>query len=79
MYFDNEKKKSMSTAKLAVIGIVIIFVLIILLQNSNMVTFRFLFWKLSVSQILLLPATLIVGFGIGAVTVLLSTKKKQRE
>lgn len=79
MYFDDEKKKSISTPKLAVIGIIIIFVLIILLQNSNIVTFRFLFWKLSVSQILLLPATLIVGFVIGAVTVMLSSKKKRQE
>jgi len=36
--------------------------LIILLQNTQVVSVRFLFWKLSMSRIILLPLILLFGF-----------------
>ena len=39
--------------------------LIILLQNTQVVSVRFLFWKLSMSRIILLPLILLIGFIIG--------------
>ncbi|MCF7908598.1 MAG: LapA family protein [Candidatus Omnitrophica bacterium] len=39
--------------------------LIILLQNTQVVTLRFLFWKLSMSRIILLPLVIVIGFSLG--------------
>nr|MBU1327624.1 LapA family protein [Candidatus Omnitrophota bacterium] len=39
--------------------------LIILLQNTQVVSLRFLFWQLSMSQIILLPIVILIGFVIG--------------
>ena len=39
--------------------------LIVLLQNTQVVSVRFLFWKLSMSRIILLPLFMLIGFIIG--------------
>ncbi|MDP8213202.1 MAG: LapA family protein [Candidatus Zapsychrus exili] len=38
---------------------------IVLLQNTQVVSLRFLFWKLSMPGIILLPLIMIVGFVTG--------------
>ena len=43
----------------------IILVLIFFIQNTQIVTLRLFFWKLSMTQIILLPLTMIVGFVLG--------------
>jgi lipopolysaccharide assembly protein A len=55
----------MSKTKGIVIGILVILALIILIQNSQIVTMRFLFWQISMSQIIWIIFTLIIGFVIG--------------
>ena len=40
-------------------------VLIVLFQNVQKVTITFLFWQVSVSQIILLPLVLALGVGLG--------------
>ena len=39
--------------------------LIILIQNTQVVTFRLLFWKIAISQIILVPLTMVIGFLLG--------------
>ena len=51
--------------KTVIIWIVIILILIVLFQNTQAVTLRLLFWELSISQIFLIPLTLLIGFGFG--------------
>ncbi|HSG05783.1 MAG TPA: lipopolysaccharide assembly protein LapA domain-containing protein [Nitrospiria bacterium] len=46
---------------LAVAGVL----LIILLQNNQIVTYRILFWQFSASQLVLLPLTTLTGFLLG--------------
>ncbi len=41
--------------------------LIVLLQNSEVVTVKFLFWHFAMSQIILLPLTVLAGFAAGFV------------
>jgi len=38
---------------------------VVLLQNTQVVSVRFLFWKLSMSRIILLPLFMLTGFIIG--------------
>jgi len=47
---------------LASVGILI---LVVFLQNTQVVSFQFLFWKLSMSRIILLPLVMFGGFIIG--------------
>jgi len=39
--------------------------LILLLQNTHVVMLHFLFWEFGMSQIILIPLILLLGFGIG--------------
>ena len=38
---------------------------IILLQNTDVITVKFVFWKISMSRIILLPLVLLIGFIAG--------------
>ncbi len=51
--------------KKILILIIVILCLIVLFQNTEMVTLRFLFWDFSMSQIFLLPIVLAIGFIVG--------------
>lgn len=53
--------KPKTIAILILVGIL----LIILLQNTQVVSVRFLFWELNMSRIILLPLTMVMGFVIG--------------
>jgi len=52
---------------------------IILIQNHQIVTYRIFFWTISMSQIILLPLALIVGFVIGYIVAKMGKGKKQPE
>jgi len=39
--------------------------LVILIQNTQVVTLRLLFWKLDIAQIILVPLTMLIGFMLG--------------
>jgi len=51
--------------KIILVLILIIMAVIILIQNHQVVTYRIFFWKISMSQVILLPLALIIGFVIG--------------
>jgi len=51
--------------KSVVLLVVIILFLIILIQNTQVVTFRLFFWKIAISQIILVPLTMLIGFVVG--------------
>ncbi|MCF7912061.1 MAG: LapA family protein [Candidatus Cloacimonetes bacterium] len=52
-------------AKSIIIIVLIALFLIVLFQNTQVVELRLLFWKISMSRIILFPVTLLVGFIIG--------------
>jgi uncharacterized integral membrane protein len=54
----------MKPMTVVVLVLVALFV-IILVQNTQVVTLRLLFWKLGMSQIILVPLTMLIGFIIG--------------
>ena len=39
--------------------------LIILFQNTEVISIKFLFWKVSMSRIILIPLLVSIGFGFG--------------
>lgn len=49
-----------------IVGIVLgVLFIIFLLQNTQVISIRLLFWKLSMSRIIFLPLILLLGFVIG--------------
>jgi uncharacterized integral membrane protein len=61
------------------IAIIVVFVLflIFLFQNTSVVTLHLYFWEVSMSQIILIPLVLLVGFAAGFAVAKLTGKKKQ--
>ncbi|MCF7885798.1 MAG: LapA family protein [Candidatus Marinimicrobia bacterium] len=61
------------------IVIISLLLLIILLQNTQVVNFHLLFWKISMSQIILLFLVSIISFIIGYFTHMIINKRRIRE
>ena len=53
--------------KFVVVLVLIALFLIILIQNTQVVTLRLFFWKTGMSQIILIPLTMAIGFVVGFV------------
>ncbi|MCD4781335.1 MAG: lipopolysaccharide assembly protein LapA domain-containing protein [Candidatus Omnitrophica bacterium] len=51
--------------KLIALSLLAGIVLIVLLQNTQVVDFQLLFWKISMSRIIFLVLFLLAGFGLG--------------
>jgi len=62
--------------KTIIILILIILSSIVLLQNTHQVTFRVLFWEVSISSLILLTFMVLFGFIIGYITAKLEKKSK---
>jgi len=55
----------MMRPKVIVVLVLITLFLIILIQNTQVVTLRLFFWKAGMSQIILIPLTMAIGLVIG--------------
>lgn len=47
--------------------VIVVLILVIFFQNTQVVSFRIFFWKISMSQIILIPLTMIIGLVLGYV------------
>jgi uncharacterized integral membrane protein len=67
-------------AKTIVVLVLIGLFIIILVQNAQVVTLRLLFWEFGMSQIILLPLALIIGFILGFIVakVMSDTRSKEK-
>jgi len=64
--------------KTIIIAIVAVLLLIVILQNTQVVSLRLFFWKISMSRIILLALTLIVGFALGYAVAGISAGKTRQ-
>lgn len=51
--------------KAIVILILVVLCLIVIIQNTELVTLRWLFWEISMSRIIFIPFLLLAGFVLG--------------
>jgi uncharacterized integral membrane protein len=61
---------------IAVLGLVVLFVIVIF-QNTEVVKIRLLFWTLSMSRIILLLFSLLVGFVVGVYVMWRGKRREQ--
>lgn len=66
-------------AKTIVILVLIVLFLIILLQNMQVVTLRLFFWKIAMSQIILIPLVMLIGFVLGYIVAKVTGNHYRRE
>jgi uncharacterized integral membrane protein len=53
-----------------ILGLVILALIVVLLfQNTQVVTFSIYFWKISISQVILVPIILLIGVLLGVLLV----------
>lgn len=53
--------------KTITISILVTLFLIIVFQNTQVVSLRFLFWQISMSRVILMPIIMFIGFIVGFV------------
>lgn len=70
----------MKTKTIIILVLIALFV-IILIQNTQVVTLRLFFWKLGMSQIILIPLIMAIGFVVGLIVskVIGNQRKSKRE
>ena len=64
--------------KIIISAAVLIPIVIILIQNTQVVTLRLFFWKVSMSQIILISLTLIFGIVIGFIVATFFNKRPRK-
>jgi uncharacterized integral membrane protein len=69
----------MMKAKTIVVFVLIALFVIILIQNTHVVTLRLYFWKLSMSQIILTPLTMLIGVVVGFLVAKVIGDRHKRE
>lgn len=56
--------------------ILLVLVIILIVQNTQVIVYRFFFWQIGASQIILVPLVLLVGFVIGYLVGRKGSKKQ---
>jgi putative membrane protein len=59
--------------------VIFILLLILTLQNTQTVSFRFLFWTLTLSRILLIPIFILLGFLLGYILAKVEKPSKNQK
>lgn len=62
----------MKTLKTIIVVALLVVSLVVVIQNTEVVTLRFLFWELSISRIILIPFLMLVGFVLGYIVATIS-------
>lgn len=62
--------------KILIVSVLLVLIIILLVQNTQEVIFRIYFWKISMSQMVLVPLAVLVGFLFGYFIARMANKKK---
>ena len=62
--------------KILIVAVLLALIIILLVQNTQEVIFRVYFWKISMSQVILVPLAVLVGFLFGYFVAKLGKERK---
>ena len=62
--------------KILIVAVLLALIIILLIQNTQEVIFRVYFWKISMSQVILVPLAVLVGFLFGYFVAKMGREKK---
>jgi uncharacterized integral membrane protein len=60
--------------KVILVLVILALIIVLLIQNTQVVTFSIYFWKISISQVILVPIILLIGILLGV--LLIRSKQK---
>jgi uncharacterized integral membrane protein len=63
-------------AKILIVAVLLTLLVILLVQNTQEVVFRIYFWKIGMSQVILVPLAVLVGFLFGYFAAKMGREKK---
>jgi len=69
----------MSSLRATILIVAAISFLIILTQNTQVVALRFLFWRVQMSQIVLVLLCTLIGFAAGYVLAVVGSRRRERD
>ena len=64
--------------KILIAAVLITAIVIVLIQNTQVVTLRLFFWQVSMSQIILISLTLLAGLVIGFIVATVFNKRPNK-
>jgi len=62
--------------KLLIAAVLLVLIVVLLIQNTQEVVYRIYFWQISMSQMILVPLAVLVGFLFGYFVAKTGRKKK---
>lgn len=62
--------------KILIVAVLLVLIAILLIQNTQEVVFRVYLWKISMSQMILVPLAVLVGFFFGYFIAKLGKERK---
>ena len=62
--------------KILIVAVLLALIIILLVQNTQEVVFRIYLWKISMSQVILVPLAVLVGFLFGYFVAKLGKERK---
>jgi len=65
--------------KFIAVTTIVVLVVILLLQNSDVVSLKIFFWEVSMSRIIFFPILIVIGFIAGFVVAKVVPKRKERK
>jgi len=68
--------KNTGQTKLIIVIFLMVLAAILVIQNTNVVTFQVFFWKISMSRIIMMSLLLLVGFVLGLLAASPMMKRK---
>jgi uncharacterized integral membrane protein len=68
---------AVTKTKLLIVAVLLVLLVIILAQNTQEVVFRLYFWKISMSQVILVPLAVLIGVFFGY--YLAKTRKDKKD
>lgn len=67
----------MITPKVAAVGTLVLLILILIVQNTEVVSVRILFWELSMSRVILILLSALAGFGCGYLLATIGRRSRE--
>jgi uncharacterized integral membrane protein len=65
--------------KIIVVLVLIGLFVVLLIQNTHVVMLRLFFWKVGMSQIILIPVTMAIGFVVGFIVAKVTGNRDKRK
>ena len=61
--------------KIILIAVLLVLLGVLLIQNTQEIVFRVFFWQISMSQVILVPLAVLVGFILGYIAAKIEKKR----